>query len=117
MRCLNVAFVLLCACASVSTTDVSDMGVACVEEGRVTVDFQTCLSSSCDSLEASCVAVLEGEVLVVTSEATVSSAGRVCTADCGLASTTCELPEGWEAATGISYAGETAGLEEPCASW
>ena len=124
LNCMSHIFMLFIMviwfCMACTTTptrvevDVSNKGNACVDDGAVRVDFQTCLSSSCDTLEASCVVTLDGETLVVTSEATVTSEGDICTTDCGTATTTCALPEGWEAANSLSYAGNTAAVDAAC---
>ncbi len=88
--------------------DVDNEGAACVSGEQVKVDFGTCLSSSCDTLEgASCMATLEGDTITVTSVGTVVSAGNACTNDCRFATTTCDVTGGdLTAATKISYAGQ-----------
>ncbi len=104
--------VLLCAstaCVTEQSRDLSGEGVACLDGATIKVDFQTCLSSSCDTLEgASCEAALSGDTIMVTSAATVvsDSGASACTADCGLATTSCAVTGGdASAATTISYAG------------
>jgi len=89
-------------------TDISDKGTACLDGAEVKVDFNTCLSSSCDTLEgASCTATLSGDTITVTSSGTVVSVGDECTADCGFSTTTCAVTGGdATTATKISYAGQ-----------
>ncbi|PRQ05712.1 hypothetical protein [Enhygromyxa salina] len=85
-------------CTQETETTFTDEGSACISgepdaAQTVTVDFQTCLSSSCDTLlESSCTAELDGTELTITATATVSSKSGACTADCGLAQATCETP-------------------------
>ncbi|MEM9453436.1 MAG: hypothetical protein AAGF11_04605 [Myxococcota bacterium] len=82
--------------------DYENVGRVCVSgqqdrAHQVEVDFDVCLSSSCDELiEASCTTTLEGTTLRVEAIATVRSETGpdvICTADCGPATTTCETPE------------------------
>lgn len=71
-------------------------GAAALE---VTVQFNDCLSSSCDRVDdAECTIVEEGGVLVAMGSATITSKGDTCTADCGGVSATCTIvPESAEA--------------------
>lgn len=104
----------LAACADpITTQTLTDEGTACVDASTVSVDFGACLSSSCDTLvSASCTATLEGTVVTVHAEAVIDSQGKTCTADCGLVSTTCALPD----LTGLSgvtfvYSGAPVAIE------
>jgi hypothetical protein len=102
----------------VTTTDLVDEGTACVDGTEVLVDFNHCLSSSCDTLvDEVCTATLDGTTLTVTASATVESVGNECTADCGFAQVRCDLPEGWEAATTLSYGGESQAIDAECAGF
>lgn len=84
---------------SETETSYVDVGTACISgepdaSHTVTVDFETCLSSSCDTLlESTCSAELVGNELKITAEATVlSKTSGPCTLDCGRAEATCETP-------------------------
>jgi hypothetical protein len=96
-------------------TSLDNLGSVCISEAAVRVDFETCLSSSCDTLsEESCTVTLEEDVLVVTSVATLTTQGDECTADCGFSVVTCDLPSGWEAATTLSYGGTDVDVATAC---
>jgi hypothetical protein len=96
-------------------TTLDDQGTACVSDAAVAVDFQTCMSSSCDTLvDASCEATLDGEVLTITSTGTHVSQGGMCTDDCGQATVSCDLPDGWEAATSLTYGGASQAVDAVC---
>jgi hypothetical protein len=94
------------ACNGTTTTETTyvDEGEVCVsgavdEPHSVTVDFATCISSSCDEVvESMCEATLSGSELTITASATVSmNRGGACTADCQPVWVTCEtdpLPAG-----------------------
>jgi len=59
----------------------------------ITVMAPTCLSSSCSKdPRAACTAVLEGNVIKVTSTATFREEGRTCTSDCGALVARCTTP-------------------------
>jgi hypothetical protein len=107
-----------CPGTEVITTDLTDRGTACIDDNEVLVDFNTCLSSSCDTLlDEVCSATLEGTTLVVTASGTIETlTGKnvACTDDCGFAQVRCDLPEGWEAATTLSYGGETQAVDAAC---
>lgn len=93
MRLVPLLLTLL-ACDPVITQTLDDVGTVCVDGAEVSVDFGTCLSSSCDTLvSAGCTATLEGTVVTVHAQAVIDSQGKTCTADCGLVSTTCALPD------------------------
>lgn len=86
---------LLWACGSEPVTTTVTDGSACVDAGieTITFTFDTCLSSSCDTLDsATCTATLSGETVTVTGEAIVTSEGDECTADCGVVTATCTMP-------------------------
>src|SRR5690606_38455435 len=62
----------------------------------ITVQFETCLSSSCDTVkEATCSVTQDGEAWSVDGFARIASKGRTCTDDCGRATAVCtfEPPE------------------------
>ena len=88
-------FLLMWACGSEPVTDTVTDGSACVDEGieTITFTFDTCLSSSCDTLDsATCTATISGETVTVTGEAVVTREDGECTADCGIVTATCEMP-------------------------
>lgn len=61
---------------------------------EMTVTFNTCLSSSCDTLtDKNCSVSLDGDEVVVESSATIESEGGACTDDCGRATVTCDSPD------------------------
>lgn len=100
----------LVACGTGKTeTVLTNQGVACVDEaaGTVEVDFQGCLSSSCDTLlSAECTATWANGSLTVEATAVIESQGNVCTDDCGFITTACDLPDGVDLDNGVlSYAG------------
>jgi len=100
----------LVACGSGKTqSTLRNQGVACVDEaaGEVVVDFQTCLSSSCDTLlSAECTATWSNGSLTVEASAVIESQGNVCTDDCGFVTTSCALPDDTDLTDGVlSYAG------------
>jgi hypothetical protein len=91
------------ACTSTSETTYVDTGRACItgeadQPHSVEVDFQVCLSSSCDMVvESMCETTLSGTELTINATATISSSGGACTADCQLTLVSCEtepLPVG-----------------------
>jgi hypothetical protein len=105
---------LLTACADpITTSTIDDEGEACVDGTSITVTFPGCLSSSCDTLtEATCEATLDGTTIRVTGRAVIESQGDMCTADCGIISATCDLPEGADPTTmTLAYAGDEAAAE------
>lgn len=74
---------------------LEDSGALCTkEDGTLKVDFQTCLSSSCDTLlSAVCTATLEDDLLTVTATAEIASqVGGACTDDCGFVEASCDGP-------------------------
>lgn len=75
---------------------VEDDGHVCVEndeELEVRVNFNACLSGSCDSVEDSgCEIAVDADTVTVTSFLEIKTeyeAGQGCTADCGVVSTEC----------------------------
>ncbi len=90
--------ILPVACDDVVETEHVNTGQACVsgspdQPHEIAVDFQQCLSSSCDELlDASCTVTVEGNTLTIESTATIRSSGTECTADCGAVATTCTTP-------------------------
>ena len=108
------------ACSIVSeqktTTTLTDVGTACLASDTIQVDFETCLSSSCDTLvSATCTAELQGDTVVVHAEAVIESEGNECTDDCGFVSAECALPEGADPTSMLlEYAGNQTALGEAC---
>ncbi len=92
---LTPFLLLLLACEDpVVRMTITDKGSVCVDGDEVSVDFDTCLSSSCSTVvSAGCTATLAGTVVTVHAEAVVDNGGRICTADCGQLATTCALPD------------------------
>jgi hypothetical protein len=87
--------ILWWACTEEPVTTTVTEGTACVDSGieTITFTFDTCLSSSCDTLDsATCTATISGEVVTVTGEAVVTSVGDECTADCGIVTAECTMP-------------------------
>jgi hypothetical protein len=98
--------------AGSGTTSTWTEGQLCLESGVFAVDFQGCISSSCDTVQsANCTAALDGTTLSVTAEAVILTVGDECTADCGLVEAGCAVPDGSEGAT-VSFNGMTATLAE-----
>lgn len=115
MRTLPFLALLTIACEDPITVDtLTDVGTVCVEGDEVTVDFNTCLSSSCDTLtSAECTATLAGDTVTVTAEAVITSQGNECTADCGLVTVSCALPDlAGVTDAKIVYAGETTNVAD-----
>ncbi len=115
-RFLSVGFGLLAftACGEPVTTEtLTDVGSACLlADGTIRLDFETCLSSSCDTLvSATCAGSLDGDTLTITGEAVIESQGDECTDDCGQVATTCtgDAPASAEGIT-VSVGGETSPL-------
>lgn len=114
MRRVLSVFALLAACGGSSgptVSTVTEITDACVDGAEIVVTFQGCLSSSCDTLTASsCTATESGGVVEVTGEATVTSEGEVCTADCGIIEARCAIPAGVDTSTAIlSFGGDDGG--------
>ena len=103
----------------VRTTDVSNSGSACIRDtNEVLVNFDRCLSSSCDTLvDASCTATVDGTTLVVTSAGTIETdlTADGCTSDCRSSWTTCAITGDPSAVTEIAYADGTT-TELGCAT-
>lgn len=77
-----------------SVVEFHDEGTLCRQGSDLLIDWETCLSGSCDTLTvAECAVSLEGGVLTLTSHGEITSVGTECTADCGFAQVLCELPE------------------------
>lgn len=99
MRTLTtLLFLSLAGCpgSMIQVTEITDEGTLCLTtDGQLLVDFQTCLGG-CDTLvEATCEAVLEEGVLVVTSYGRIEtdvSPGIACTEECRQSAATCDLP-------------------------
>lgn len=113
---LSLVLAALFACddePEVRTETLTDVGVACLHsDGTIRLDFETCLSSSCDTLvSATCAGSLDGDTLTITSEAVIDSQGDECTDDCGFVGATCtgDAPAAVEGIT-VSIGGQTAAL-------
>ena len=84
----------LLACSDDTTYE--NVGSVCISGDAdaahsVEVDFQVCLSSSCDEVvESTCDVSVSGSDITVTASATVKSKGGACTADCGQLTVDCE---------------------------
>ncbi|MEZ4318335.1 MAG: hypothetical protein R3F61_12565 [Myxococcota bacterium] len=77
------------------TIRLEDVGTFCIDpaDGAYVVDFDQCLSSSCDTLvSAECTGSLDGDVLTLTTLAVIESSEGECTADCGAVVAECT---GW----------------------
>ncbi len=92
--------------------ELTDEGSLCLQNDTLFVDFETCLSSSCDTLaEATCSTNVADGTLSVQSYARIESQGEDCTADCGFASASCETPDDTSDLT-VEYAGDTVPFDE-----
>lgn len=107
-------FLLLVGCASPPVTNIlEDVGIVCLSGGEVVIDFQGCLSSSCDTLDSAvCDVTGDAVALELSGTAQITSQGDVCTTDCGFVTADCDLPTDVTDATTVSYAGETTTLGE-----
>lgn len=97
-----------------------DTGRACVrgEPGQgheVTVDFDLCLSSSCDEVvESSCTTTLDGNTVIVDASVTVRSDPRgPCTLDCNSPVVTCQTPPLAEGTYTLVYGEDQVPLTVP----
>jgi hypothetical protein len=103
------------------TNTLVDSGALCTQEdGTLKVDFQTCLSSSCDTLlSAVCTATLDDDLLTVTATAEIESQiGGMCTDDCGFVEASCDGPYIEDTSVvRVSYGGSTVPFDdlEACA--
>lgn len=98
-------FLLFLACVggappepTTETTNLTDVGTLCWNEtGDLEVDFQQCLSSSCDTLlAAECTTSLDDDILLVTATAVIDSVvGVACTEDCGAVTAICPITDDW----------------------
>ncbi len=100
----------------VETNEHIDEGLLCwASDGALIIDFQQCLSSSCDDLlSAECTVTEEGDLLVVHGSAVIESqVGGECTDDCGFVEATCTLPEAEDPSqVRVRYAGQDLPMEE-----
>jgi hypothetical protein len=70
-----------------SVTFSADRGLS------ITVQTPTCLSGSCDKdRQAACTATVNGQVIIVTSNASWRTEGPTCTLDCGALVANCTTP-------------------------
>jgi hypothetical protein len=106
---------VLCACDTPEPPDVlelNDQGSLCLQNDTLYVDFETCLSSSCDTLAvATCSTNVVDGTLSVTSYARIESQGDECTADCGFASAICETPDDTSDLS-VAYGGDSLPFSE-----
>ena len=104
MRHLTWLLVGLFGCPEpVEVTELVDEGIVCWQNGEMIVDFQTCLSSSCDTLvEATCTVNADGDDVPLESYARIESQGNTCTADCGFTTADCDLPD-FTDTTGVTF--------------
>ncbi len=105
-----------CGLTEVETNDISNKGTACIQDGTARVDFNQCLSSSCDTLiNASCTGTVDGTTLTITSSGSIESQRNPnsgCTTDCGFVVADCTVTGDLSAVTTIAYAGgETTTLD------
>jgi len=76
--------------SGVTETEYINEGTLCWGDEGLTVDFNLCLSSSCDTLaESYCTTSYADNTLTVESYARVESMNGTCTADCGMPTATC----------------------------
>ena len=86
--------VSLAACGPSVVTDTVTEGSVCRKTDTVVFMFDTCLSSSCDTVVAeACEATLAGTVITVTGAATIDREQGECTDDCGFVEVECDLPD------------------------
>lgn len=84
----------LAACGPTITTDTVTDGSVCRKTDTVVFMFDTCLSSSCDTVTStSCTATLDGTTITVVGEAVIERTSGDCTADCGFVEVECDLPD------------------------
>ncbi len=122
------ALVPLLAAASIACgtgptqSTLRNQGSACVDTaaGTITVDFETCLSSSCDTLlSASCTARWNVDAVELEAEAVIESAGpgTDCTTDCGFVTATCDLPDEADPSGNLVYGSLIRAIADiPCDS-
>ena len=92
----------------ITAWEVEDEGQMCREDTEITIQFDFCMSSSCDTLlSATCETGHTNEGVVVTSHAAVESTGGVCSTDCQWVTATCDLPNEWTEDDTISHGDET----------
>jgi hypothetical protein len=115
---------LLTACPTEVDNEHENVGFACLlgepdTAYEVTVDFEQCLSSSCDELVgSSCMVTIDGTTISIEAFATIrSKTGQTaCTADCGAARATCQTPPLPAGTYTVQYAGDTVELVVPTAT-
>lgn len=94
-------FCIPLACTQSTSQTITEIdrvcGVGPADSLAVTVEFSTCLSSSCDTVEsAQCTLREANGVVTVEGMVEITSESGSCTSDCGIASAECsiELPPG-----------------------
>lgn len=109
-----LALLFLACQPRITTTELIDTGMVCWMGDDLIIDFQSCLSSSCDTLTgADCTVTLDGSNLTFQGLATIQSQGNECTADCGFVTATCEVPTLDDpAAITVIYGTETMAWDE-----
>ena len=95
--------------------DCSPLELSSTGELSIVVDFNLCLSSSCDSLRrATCDATRDGSVITVRARAdVVSDDSGLCTQDCRAASARCELGALADGSYELRYGETTMMFEVP----
>ena len=91
-----LALGLFTACGpTTEVTESTDEGLLCFQaDGVLVVDFQTCLSGSCDTLsDATCSVTLAGATLTVESYLRIEHLTHAeCDTSCGLTVAECQVP-------------------------
>jgi predicted small lipoprotein YifL len=97
------------------TSDLPEKGSSCIDDDPeygdlVLVDLELCLSSSCDGLDASCTATVDGDTVTVTVTGETRSRvgeGFACTNDCVNPILSCTIEGDLSGVTTLVYAGTT----------
>ena len=90
--------------------DVSNMGDSCIDRESLVVDFDQCMSTSCDRLvDASCTGTVNGDTLTVTSMGAIETRANetMCTLDCREPFIECTVSGDLSTVTTIVYAGRS----------
>lgn len=100
---LALTCLALSSCVKIEQNEVTELASVCVSSGNgsdgvttqltFNVEFDTCLSSSCDTLvESSCEASVADGVIEVSGVATIDAqVSGACTLDCGIVEAQCQL--------------------------
>jgi hypothetical protein len=94
LRAALLLFAAACDGVDIERETLTDVGSACLgESGEIQMDYEVCLSSSCDDLVSTdCNATLDGNTLTIANEISIDhKVGHKveCTADCGMVLTIC----------------------------